>query len=71
MLQGNVMFMIDCMNSQRQCICNWDEGEKFCIHVLSNETAAGDEIGWKLVNAVFLHKQVFRLSVKRNLKTTE
>ena len=23
----------------------WDEGKYLCIHVLSNETAAGDEIG--------------------------
>ena len=39
-----------CLSST--CSQPWDEGKNLCIHVLSNETAAGDEIGWEYINSV-------------------
>ena len=57
-----------CMNPQNPCTYNWDEGEKLCIHVLSNETAAGDEIGWEYVNTVLSSKTTFSSFCEKKTK---
>ena len=41
-----------CYNLSSPCTLSWDEGEKESIHVLSRDTAAGDEIGWEFVSMV-------------------
>lgn len=48
----------NCINGN-PCSQQWDEGEKLCLHVLSNETAAGDEIGWDFVNQVLNSQATF------------
>ncbi|XP_052258313.1 uncharacterized protein LOC127863007 isoform X8 [Dreissena polymorpha] len=43
----------ECYNSiSKPCRILWDEGDLDCIHVLSRDTAAGDEIGWEFVSMV-------------------
>ena len=41
-----------CYNSVSPCKHFWDEGQKNSIHVLSRDTAAGDEVGWEFVAMV-------------------
>lgn len=41
------------------CCVYWDEGESMAVHVLSAETAAGDEIGWSFVQKVMTSKETF------------
>ncbi|WAR12426.1 hypothetical protein MAR_026606 [Mya arenaria] len=36
-----------CCSLVNPCKLTWQEGKDDCLHVLSSETAAGDEIGWK------------------------
>jgi len=43
----------ECYNSiSKPCRILWDEGDLDCLHVLSRDTAAGDEIGWEFVSMV-------------------
>ena len=42
-----------CYNSGSPCKIMWDEGLSDSLHVLSRDTAAGDEIGWEFVSMVF------------------
>ena len=49
----------NCVNYDNPCSQLWDEGDKLCLHVLSNETAAGDEIGWEFVNLVLNSQTTF------------
>ena len=46
------IFKRNCISTSNPCTQLWDEGEKLHLHVMSNETAAGDEIGWEFVNSV-------------------
>ncbi|XP_053384247.1 uncharacterized protein LOC128550109 isoform X2 [Mercenaria mercenaria] len=41
-----------CYNKESPCKIMWNEGELDSLHVLSRETAAGDEIGWEFVSMV-------------------
>ena len=46
------VFTRKCMSSSNPCTQLWDEGEKLSLQVMSNETAAGDDIGSEFVNLV-------------------
>ncbi|WAR15987.1 hypothetical protein MAR_030581, partial [Mya arenaria] len=41
-----------CCSLVNPCKLTWQEGKDECLHVLSSETAAGDEIGWEYVSMV-------------------
>ncbi|CAC5425978.1 unnamed protein product [Mytilus coruscus] len=48
-----------CVNEESPCKKDWDEGDKECLHVVTRDTAAGDEIGWAFVNRVLSTKITF------------
>ncbi len=53
-----------CKVFKRTCIASvcevlWDEGESMCVHVLSNDTCAGDEIGWMFIDRILSGHQSF------------
>ena len=45
--------------AQATCRLKWDYGRSNCVHVLSTDTCAGDEIGWLFVNRVLSCGQTF------------
>ncbi|CAC5425017.1 unnamed protein product [Mytilus coruscus] len=58
-----------CINEESPCKKDWDEGDKECSHVVTRDTAAGDEIGWAFVNQVLSTKITF--SAFCDLKTKD
>ncbi|CAC5425041.1 unnamed protein product [Mytilus coruscus] len=58
-----------CVNEESQCKEDWVEGDKECLHVVTRDTAAGDEIGWAFVNQVLSTKITF--SAFCDLKTKD
>jgi len=59
-----------CTNKEFPCKLKWDEGESRCIHVVTRDTAAGDEIGWAFVNLVLCSKITFSAFVNLKHKNT-
>ena len=58
-----------CTNNEGPCELKWDEGGSRCIHIVTRDTAAGDEISWAFVNLVLCSKITFSAFCK--LKTQE